>query len=116
MAQMKAWSVVLAALVLVGCGQGKPGEVVPEDTPAILKVDNLRAVDLTIYVVPSGGVRERVGVARASSVTNLTVPARYSRTAGTVRFLADPVGGRALPITQDINIGPGDEVLMRITP
>ncbi len=103
-------------LVVPGCSRGAPGSVLPEDTPAILKVDNLRPLDMTIYIVPSGGIRERLGLARASTVTTLTIPVTYSRRNSILRFIADPVGSRALPISQDIDVGPGDEVLMRITP
>jgi hypothetical protein len=117
MAQMKAWSAVLAAIVLVGCSQAKPGEVIPEDTPAIVRVDNMRPFDMTIYVVPSGGGnRERLGVARGSAVTTMTVPGYLTRRNATIRFLADPIGGQSLPISHDINVGPGDEVTMRIEP
>lgn len=106
----------LALVLVVGCSKGVPGDVVPADTPATIKIDNLRPVDLTIYVVPSGGIRERLGLARASTVTTLTIPARYSSRRAILRFVADPIGSRALPITQDIDVGPGDELLMRITP
>lgn len=103
-------------LTVVGCSNAAPGETIPVDTPAILKVDNLRAIDMTIYIVETAGVRDRLGIARAASMTTFTIPERYSRTNVTLRFVADPVGSRALPVSQEINIGPGDEVLMRITP
>jgi hypothetical protein len=106
----------LVALLVVGCSKGGPGDVVPQDTPATLKIDNLRPFDMTIYIVPSGGIRERLGLARASAVTTLTIPVTYSSRRAILRFIADPVGSRSLPITQDIDVGPGDEVLMRITP
>lgn len=107
---------VIAMVALLGCGKQAPGDIIPADTPAILRVDNMRPMDMTIYVIESGAVRERIGVARATMVTTLVVPERLSRRNATLRFLADPVGGRALPISQDLTVGPGDEVLMRITP
>jgi hypothetical protein len=113
---MKRLTVLFGLVLLVGCSRGGPGDVVPADTPATLKVDNLRPMDMTIYIVPTGGIRERLGLAQASSVTTLTIPVIYSRRNAVLRFLADPIGSRALPISQDIDVGPGDEVLMRITP
>jgi hypothetical protein len=107
---------LMALAAVLACSQAAPGEAIPQDTPAVLKVDNMRPVDMTIYVIESGNVRERLGLARAAMVTSFTVPERLSRRNATLRFLADPIGGRALPVSQDINIGPGDEVLMRITP
>ena len=109
-------TMAVVALLLVGCSKAGPGDVVPADAPATLKVDNLRPIDMTIYVVPSGGIRERLGLARASAVTTLKIPVTYSSRNAILRFVADPVGSRSLPITQDIDVGPGDEVLMRIVP
>ncbi|HWA15882.1 MAG TPA: hypothetical protein VG817_05595 [Gemmatimonadales bacterium] len=113
---MKRLLVMLGMMAVVGCSRGGAGEVIPTQTPATLKVDNLRPFDFTIYIVPSGGIRERLGLARAGSVTTLTIPVVYSSRNAILRFVADPVGGKALPITQDIDVGPGDEVVMRITP
>jgi hypothetical protein len=49
-------------------------------------------------------------------VTTFTVPGHLTRRNATMRFVADPIGGRSLPVSHDISIGPGDEVLMRIEP
>lgn len=113
---VKRMLMTVAVVLALGCSKGGAGEVVPKETPATLKVDNLRPQDMTIYIVPSGAVRERLGIARASAVTVLTIPVSYSSRNALIRFVADPIGGRALPVTQDIDVGPGDEVLMRITP
>lgn len=112
---MKRLLLLVGLAVLVGCSKGTPGDVVPADTPAIIKVDNQRFQDMTIYVVENG-VRDRLGLARGNFTTSFTIPVRYSQRAAILRFVADPIGGAALPVTQDITVEPGDEVLMRITP
>lgn len=112
---MRKFLVVLLIGLTLGCAKGTPGEVAPADAPATLKVDNQRPFDMTIYIIENG-VRQRLGRAAGNYVTTLTIPVRYSKRAAILRFVADPVGGRALPVTQDITVEPGDEMLMRIMP
>jgi hypothetical protein len=115
MAMRTGYIMLLLVGLTLACHRGPPGTVTPEDTPATLKVDNQRPFDMTIYIVENG-VRERLGRAAGNFVTSFTIPLRYSRRAAILRFIADPVGSRALPVTQDITVEPGDEVLMRIQP
>lgn len=106
---------LLLVLAVAGCGGHQPGEVLPKETPATLKVDNQRGLDMTIYILENGS-RERLGIARGSAVSTFTLPVRLTQRSAIVHFVADPIGGRALPVTQEIVVEPGDEVLMRITP
>lgn len=108
----------VSLVALVGCGghQGSAGSATPSpDSITTLKVDNQRFQDMTIYVV-EGALRQRLGLASGNSVSSFTIPRRFTTGPVLVRFLADPVGGRALPISEDITVEPGDEITMRIPP
>lgn len=106
----------VAVMLLTACGtsKGPATGATPEGAVATLRVDNQRFADMTIYVIESG-VRQRLGLAPGNRVTSFTIPRRMSG-AVLLRFSADPIGGRALPVTEDIIVESGDEVTMRITP
>ena len=88
----------------------------PERGPATLEVENQNFLDMTVYVV-DGGVRQRLGVARGNSTTSLAIPDRLIRGgASPLRFLADPIGGEGLPVTEEIVVEPGDTVRLVIPP
>ena len=80
-----------------------------------LTVNNQNFLDFTIYLI-SGGQRIRLGDARGNSRTKLTIPSQYLFGLTTVQFLADPIGGRRTPVSQSINVSPGDEVELVIPP
>lgn len=111
------FTTVLAALLVAACASHQSDEPGPAPVPAAatLKVDNQRFLDMTIYVI-EGSLRQRLGIAAGNSTTSFTIPSRLTRGPTLVRFLADPIGGRALPVTEDITVEPGDEVTMRIPP
>jgi hypothetical protein len=79
----------------------------------VLEVDNRSTLDVTIYVIEFSGVRTRLGNVVAHTIEHLTIPARMM-SIGIVplQFQADPVGGNAQPVTQSINVQPGDTVTM----
>jgi hypothetical protein len=66
-----------------------------------------------VFVIEPSGARTRLGSAIAHTTEWLTIPARMM-TMGIVplRFQADPVGGSARPVTQTINVQPGDTVVL----
>ena len=89
---------------------GEPQEV------TVLEVDNQANLDMTIYVVRSSGARERLGTATAHTRTRMTIPSRLIFGLTPLRFMADPIGGRATPVTQEITVQPGDTVVLQIPP
>lgn len=107
----------LAALVLLGlvaCSQqGEPREPQPRTT---LEVDNQANLDMNIYVVRSSGARERLGTATAHTRTTFTIPERLIFGLTPLRFMADPIGGSRTPVSQEITVQPGDNIVLRIPP
>ena len=102
----------LLALLVLGCSTRTRRD--PESRlRTVLEVDNRSTLDMTIYVIEFSGIRTRLGNVVAHTVDHLTIPARMM-SVGIVplQFQADPIGGNAQPVTQSINVQPGDTVIM----
>jgi hypothetical protein len=91
-------------------------DAVPDDTYGTLRVDNQNFLDMTIYVIESSGARSRIGTATGNTVTTLRIPNRLLGGARTVRFQADPIGGRETPVSQEVTVIPGEVVVLTIPP
>jgi hypothetical protein len=83
--------------------------------PTRLRVDNQAFLDMTIYVYRNSQ-RVRLGTATGNSVTRLTIPANMIFGSTPLRFQADPIGGNRTPISSEITVSPGDEVVLTIPP
>jgi hypothetical protein len=97
--------------LLAACSAGSSDDgPSPDRGPATIEVDNRDFLDMTVYVV-TGAQRQRLGVARGTAITSLTIPARLIRGgASALSFVADPIGGQGLPVTEEIVVEPGDTV------
>ena len=111
-------TITLAVLLLVagacagtGGGAGNPSP----NEPTVVEVDNQGFVDMTIYAVRSSQ-RFRLGLATGNSKTRLTIPTSVSGGLASLRFIADPIGGRRNTVSQEITIAPGDTVVLTIPP
>lgn len=105
----------LAALALA-CGGGTPPAdgAAPEER-TVLRVENDNFSDMRIYVWRNSQ-RIRIGIATAKSVT--TIPLNRTIVVGiqTLRFEADPIGGRTSAVSEQITVTPGEEIVLRIPP
>ena len=81
----------------------------------MLQVENRGFADMVIYAV-SGSQRTRLGIATGSSTKAFTIPNTLLRGTGTLRFLADPIGGNRTPISEELAVQPGDVVTLTIPP
>ena len=110
-------SLMLTLLVTVlGChphGPPRNGDDVRKVTT--IDVQNQGFNDMTVYVVTSG-VRTRLGIAPGNRTTTLTIPAYIVSTTTFLRFVADPIGGNRTPVTEEIDVSPGDELVLIINP
>jgi len=70
---------------------------------------------MDVYAVRSGQ-RVRLGLATGNSKTNLAIPPTLVSGPTTLRFVADPIGGRRASVSQEITVAPGDTVVMTIPP
>jgi hypothetical protein len=80
-----------------------------------VRVDNQAFNDMTIYVV-RGGSRQRIGQVTGATTSLLTIPESFVGGGATLQFQADPVGSNRAPISESINVNPGDEVRLTIPP
>ena len=107
---------LLATLMLGGaCHQRSAGEEAPMTEPTILRVDNRAFNDMTIYVLRSSQ-RIRLGIASGNSTTRFQSPSYVIFGATPLRFLADPIGAAGTPVSEEITVQPGDEVVLMIPP
>lgn len=107
---------VLAAAVAFCGGNPPPGQAQFEDEEATrLSVENQSSLDMNIYVL-RGSQRMRLGTATAHLTTRFTIPSQLIFGVTPLRFLADPIGSSRTPVTDEISVTPGDEVVLTIPP
>ena len=110
---------LLAPAAAPGCARRQRADdasvaEVPERT--VVRVENQAFNDATIYVVRSGSQRIRLGLAGGNRTSVFTIPAYLVRFPTPLRFLADPIGGNRGPISSEITVNPGDEVVLQVPP
>ncbi len=103
-----------SAVVAFACGPMRTSTLNTR-SQTTLKVDNQAYLDMTIYVM-RGAERIRLGLASGASTSTFVIPADVTRSATTIRFVADPIGSSRASISEEVNIRPGDEVTMQIPP
>ena len=117
----------MATVVAVAAALAAPvacmhrGERNPDDEqqagPTTVQVVNQGFADMTIYVVSDAGQRIRLGLATGNSSQTFTVPrSMVNGGATTIRFLADPIGGTRSPVSDQLTVSPGDNVVLTIPP
>lgn len=102
--------VLLMSSACATAGAGGPGS---NDAQTTVRVDNRNFLDMTIYVL-SGSQRIRLGTAPGLTTRTFPIPGNLVFGVSTLQFQADPVGGSATPISQEITVTPGDEVTLII--
>jgi hypothetical protein len=85
------------------------------NAPATLRVENRAFADMVVYLVSSSGARQRLGTVTGNSTARFRLPATAT-SFGNVRFLADPIGSNRTPVSEEIAVRPGDEVVLEIPP
>ena len=84
-----------------------------QNLPTTIEVDNQDFNDMTVYVLRSGQ-RTRLGVANGNKKTILTIPPYLVNGTTYLRFVADPIGGDRKPVSEEIDVSPGDQLVMII--
>ena len=100
----------------VACAGSSKQDQDAEPVPATrLKVENQAFLDMTIYVYRSSQ-RIRLGIANGNSTAHFVIPSNLLFGSTPMRFQADPIGRNRAPISQEITVSPGDEVVLTIPP
>lgn len=103
-----------APLALAGCRRPAPGPAAPEQVTTV-RVENRSFDDVVVYALRNSQ-RMRLGQVNASATATLRIPPYIMAGMTPLRFLADPIGARRTPISQEIVVNPGDEVYLLIPP
>lgn len=115
---MKAVRPTVLLLTLAGfaaCATARTPANARDDAPTTVRVENRATLDVTVYVLRQSQ-RIRLGQVTANSTGTLPIPDYLIFGATSLRFLADPIGARASPVSQEITVLPGDEVVLMIPP
>ena len=98
------------------CAANSNSDEAAEPVPAThLQVQNRAYLDMTIYAYRSSQ-RTRLGIATGNATTTFTIPQTLIFGATPLRFQADPIGGTRSPVSQEIQVSPGDVVVLTIPP
>ena len=111
---MPRWPLLLALLLPLACSKTPPPPVDPA-APAMVEVENQSFYDMNVYVV-RGGMRARLGTVSGNSTKVFEIPRTFVNVGLPVRFQADPIGASRTPFSQEISVGPGDTIVLRIPP
>ena len=105
---------LIALVAATGCRSGGAAAANAGDTETTtIDIQNNDFYDMTVYAVPSGQ-RVRLGIAPGNKTTVLTIPRYLINGTTYLRFVADPIGGRRLPVTEEIDVSAGDHLVMII--
>lgn len=110
-------TLALSTLALgIACSGNSKEDQDAEPVPVtMLKVNNQAFLDMTIYVYRSSQ-RIRLGTASGNSTSRFVIPSNLIFGSTPLRFMADPIGRNRTPVSQEISVSPGDEVLLTIPP
>lgn len=106
---------LLGAALLTACGRSQANTAPGTDTVTTVRVDNRSYLDMTIYLI-AGSQRIRLGLAGGNKQTTLRIPSQYVFGISSLQFLADPIGATRTPISDTIQVSPGDQVQLIIPP
>jgi hypothetical protein len=109
-----AWLVVSVSAV-VGCHHAPPPETngeMPTGEIAV-QVVNHNFADMVIYLLDNG-VRNRLGTAYAAGTGVFFIPWARVASNGTLRLIADLIGGTRSAVTDRLTVRPGSMVVWTI--
>jgi hypothetical protein len=107
---------VFAIATSLGCHtSGAPGKTDSGLATTTIDVQNQDFNDMTVYVLVNGQ-RTRLGIAPGNKTTVLTIPRYLIVGTSFLRFVCDPIAGNRTPVTEEIDVSPGDQLVMVINP
>lgn len=107
---------LVTSLAFTGCHSSKPDTGAAPDAGATLTVENQGFSDMTIYVVSGTTGRVRLGQVTGNSTQSFPIPGYLVRGGEVLRFLARPVGGSRGPVSDELQVNPGETVTLTIPP
>ncbi len=114
MISLQRFVLVAVCAILPACASTGSNAAATREPTTVL-IQNQAVLDMTIYVL-RGGQRIRLGLATGVSDTRLTIPPGIIFGGALVRFIADPIGSNRAPVSEEISVTEGDEIVLRIPP
>jgi hypothetical protein len=109
----RQWLVAAMMAAVAACGGAR--RPAPDQPITTLVVENQGYLDMVIYLI-AGSARIRLGTAGGNRNTTLRIPPQYVFGVSSLQFLADPIGSNRTPISDSINVSPGDQIRLMIPP
>ena len=109
------WLALAAVFASLGCRTGRVHNEDEGPVRTTIEVQNEDFNDMTVYVLVNGS-RTRLGIAPGNKTTVLTIPEYLLNGVPSMRFVADPIGGNRTPVSEEVNVNPGDQLEMIIRP
>lgn len=119
MRQGRLWlgTALLSGALACGGGPGPADQPSPTGSAsAWIRVENQTFNDLSIGVVGPDGSRQRLGRSTANTSVVFRVPPTFVTGRTRLRFSVDPVGRTQASFTRELDMIPGDTVVMIIPP
>ncbi|HET9513161.1 MAG TPA: hypothetical protein VFO95_04465 [Gemmatimonadales bacterium] len=119
MKQGRIWLGIALLSSAAACGGGPTPADQPTPTgsaSAWIRVENQTFNDLNIGVVGQDGARQRLGRSTANTSVIFRVPPTFVTGRARLRFSLDPVGRAQASFTRELDMIPGDTVVMIIPP
>jgi len=111
-----ARGLMLALIVAsLGCRTGRARNADDGPVRTTIEVQNEDFTDMTVYVL-ANGARTRLGIAPGNKTTVLTIPEYLIQGVPMMRFVAEPLGGYRTPVSEEVDVNPGDQLEMVIRP
>jgi hypothetical protein len=108
--------VVGLAALLSGCrSTAVPRNSSDASVATTISVENQDFSDMTVYVLVNTQ-RTRLGIAPGNKTTVFELPKYLVVGAPQLRFLCDPIGGNRAPVSEEVTVFPGDQLVMIINP
>lgn len=108
-----ALGLLLALGSSLGCRSGGVPGSRNDEPKTTIDIQNNDFNDMTIYVL-NNGQRSRIGIAPGNKTTTLTIPGYLLTGTPYLRFLANPLAGSRAPVSEEISVSPGDQLVMII--
>lgn len=103
---------LLPVLVLAACAPRRTGPAIAEERTTV-RVENRSWNAVNVYAL-RGTQRIRLGMVPAVNTQVLTIPRSLVTGITTLAFLIDPIGSNVTPISQEITVREGDEVVLYV--
>jgi hypothetical protein len=106
---------IFAALIFfLSCGSTTQQVGTRPEFETTVRVKNQNVLDMNVYILYDSQ-RIRLGFVPSISTRVFVIPDYLVTGVRSLRFLADPVGSRQTPISQEITVSPGEELELTIT-